>query len=148
MDENLRREIILENYQNPLNKENVDDKRYIKVNTNNESCIDNLDLYLLIENNIVKDIKFTGEACAISTSSTSIMIHNLINKTIDEAIKYMIEFERMVNEEEYDGDYLNEAIVYNEIYKQANRKHCALLPYLGIKKALEKYKNNEKTSKN
>ena len=138
MDENLKREIILENYQNPINREEVNDDRYIKVNTNNESCIDNLDIYVLVENNIIKDIKFTGEACAISTSSTSIMIHNLIGKTVTDAIKYMDEFDNMVNEKEYDKDYLKEAIVYDEIYKQANRKHCALLPYLGIKKALEK----------
>ena len=141
MDENLKREIILENYQNPMNKESVNDDRYIKVNTNNESCIDNLDIYLLIEDNIVKDIKFDGEACAISTSSTSIMINNLIGKTIDEVIEYMDEFEQMVNGNEYNEELLNEAIVYNEIYKQANRKHCALLPYLGIKKALNDYKN-------
>lgn len=140
MDENLKREIILENYQNPMNKEVVNDDRYIKVNTNNESCIDNLDIYILVEDNIIKDIKFDGEACAISTSSTSIMIHNLIGKTIDETIKYMDEFDKMVNEQEYDKDYLKEAIVYDGIYKQANRKHCALLPYLGIKKALEKLK--------
>ena len=68
MDENLKREIILENYQNPINKETVNDDRYIKVNTNNESCIDNLDIYILVEDNIIKDIKFDGEACAISTS--------------------------------------------------------------------------------
>ena len=141
MDENLKREIILENYQNPMNKESVNDDRYIKVNTNNESCIDNLDIYLLIEDDIIKDIKFDGEACAISTSSTSIMINNLIGKNIDEVIKYMDEFEKMVNGNEYDEELLNEANVYNEIYKQANRKHCALLPYLGIKKALNDYKN-------
>lgn len=140
MDENLKREVILENYQNPMNKEKVDDDRYIKVNTNNESCIDNLDIYVLIDDEIIKDIKFDGEACAISTSSTSIMIHNLIGKTINEAIIFMNEFDNMVNEKEYNEELLNEAIVYDNIYKQANRKHCALLPYLGIKKALEQIK--------
>ena len=140
MDENLKREVILENYQNPMNKEKVDDDRYIKVNTNNESCIDNLDIYVLIDDEIIKDIKFDGEACAISTSSTYIMIHNLIGKTINEAIIFMNEFDNMVNEKEYNEELLNEAIVYDNIYKQANRKHCALLPYLGIKKALEQIK--------
>ncbi len=137
MDENLKREIILENYQNPMNKEIPDNDNYIKVNTNNESCIDNLDIYILFDNDIIKDIKFTGEACAISTASTSIMIHNLIGKTKEEALNYMNEFDDMVNEKEYDEEKLQEAVVFNEIYKQANRKHCALLPYLGIKKALE-----------
>ena len=56
MDENLKREIILENYQNPMNKESIDDERYIKVNTNNESCIDNLDIYLLVEDNMIQYI--------------------------------------------------------------------------------------------
>ena len=45
----------------------------------------------------------------------------------------------MVNEKDYDRELLNEAIVYEDIYKQNNRKHCALLPYIGIRKVLEKY---------
>lgn len=139
MDEFVRREIILENYQNPKNKEKVEDDKYIKVNSNNESCIDNIDLYILIEDNIIKDIKFDGEACAISTSSTSIMITNLIGKTVDDAIDYINNFSNMVNERAYDENILNEGIVYNEIYKQGNRKTCALLPYKGIIKVLENY---------
>ncbi len=144
MDEDLRREIILDNYQNPKNKEEVLDDSYIKVNSNNESCIDNIDIYIKIEGNIIKDIKFQGEACAISTSSTSIMINNLIGKTVDEAKEYIENFENMVNEEEYKEDLLEEAIVYNTIYKQGNRKNCALLPYKGIKKVLEDYKKEGK----
>lgn len=139
MDENVRREIILDHYQNPKNREAVFDERYKKVNTNNESCIDNLDLYILMEEGKIKDIKFQGEACAISTSSTSIMITNLIGKTIAEALEYIENFKAMVNEEPYDEELLKEGIVYNEIYKQSNRKTCALLPYVGIEKVLRDY---------
>ena len=72
MDNELRREIIMDNYMYPYNKEVPTDKNdYIKVNSNNESCIDNIDIYLKIEDNIIKKIYFDGEACAISTSSTS-----------------------------------------------------------------------------
>ncbi len=143
MDENLKREIILDHYQNPKHRGIVNNKEYIKVNSNNESCIDNIDLYLLVQDNQIKDIQFSGEACAISTSSTSIMIENLLGKTIEEAISYIDNFENMVNEKDYDADLLNEGIVYQDIYKQNNRKHCALLPYKGIKKALADYlKNN------
>ena len=84
MDDNLRREIILENYQNPDNRGLIDDDSYLKVNTNSESCIDNLDFMMKIDDGIVKDIKFDGEACAISTSATSIMIRSLIGKRLDE----------------------------------------------------------------
>lgn len=142
MEENLRRDIILDHYQNPKNKETIEDERYIKVNSNNESCIDNINLYLLIEDDTIKDIKFDGEACAISTSSTSIMITNLIGKTLKEAKQYIENFEAMVSESEYDEEILKEGIVYQEIYKQGNRKTCALLPYIGIKKAIMEYQNN------
>lgn len=141
MDEELRREIILSHYQNPKNKEVVEDNNYEKVNTNNASCIDNIDLYVLVENNVIKDIKFQGEACAISTASTSIMITNLIGKTIKEAYEYIDNFDNMVTEKDYDEEILQEGVVFNTIYKQGNRKTCALLPLVGIKKALEKYDN-------
>ena len=138
MDEELRREIILDNYTNPYNKKvPVDKDEYQKVNTNNSSCIDNLDIYVKIEDNVIKDICFDGEACAISTSSCSIMIHNLIGKTIKEAKEYVSNFEKMINEQPYDEKILNDALAYSTIYKQNNRKHCAYLPYEGIIKIIK-----------
>ena len=139
MDENLKREIIMEHYQNPLNRHLVEDESYIKVNTNNSSCIDNLDVYVKVEDNVIEDIAFTGEACAISISSTSIMIENLIGKTVEEARIIIENFENMVNEKAYDESILKNALVYNEIYKQNSRKTCATLPYRGISDALDKY---------
>lgn len=138
MDKELRREIILDNYQNPFNKK-VPSGDYIKVNTNNESCIDNIDIYFKIENNTLIDIAFDGEACAISTSATSIMLKNLIGKTLEE-IKVIIDnYKNMINEKEYDKEILKDLNCYDEIYLQPNRKTCALLPVKAIEKVLEKY---------
>ena len=137
MDEFTRREIIMEHYQNPKNKKEIKDETYKKVNTNNSSCIDNLDIYVKIKDNIIEDICFSGEACAISTSSCSIMITNLIGKSVEEAKEFIKNFENMIEEKEYQEEILNEALAYNEIYKQNNRKNCALLPYKGMKKLFE-----------
>lgn len=137
MDENLRREIIMEHYQNPRNKKRVEDSSYEKINTNNESCIDNLDIFVKIQDHKIQDITFDGEACAISTSSCSIMLTNLIGKTISEAKEYIKNFENMIDELPYNEEILKEALAYNEIYKQNNRKNCALLPYKGMKKILD-----------
>lgn len=139
MDENLKRDIILDNYTNPENKSRVEDESYIGVNSNNSSCIDNIDLWVKIEDGIIKDIKFDGEACAISTASTSIMTKEPAGKTIDEARKFIENFYNMINEEEYDENALNEALVFDTIYKQANRKTCATLPYKGIQDAIDIY---------
>ena len=139
MDPEFKREIIMEHYQNPINRKIINEKSYIKVNTANESCIDNIDMYILIKDKIIKDICFDGEACAISISSTSIMIKNLIGKSVKEAKDYINNFINMIDEKMYDKDMLNEALVYEDIYKQSSRKTCATLPYRGILKVLEKY---------
>ena len=141
MDNELRREIIMDNYMYPYNKEVPSDKEtFIKVNSNNESCIDNIDIYLKIEDDTIKKIYFDGEACAISTSATSVMIKLLENKKISEVLELCSAYETMIEEGTIDEN-LGEAFAYNEIYKQQNRKHCALLPWLGLKKALEKYES-------
>jgi nitrogen fixation NifU-like protein len=137
-DKELRREIILDNYQNPTNRGLINDSHYIKENTNNESCIDNLDIEMKVENDIITDIRFDGEACAISTSATSIMIKTLIGKTTNEARKILQNYDNMISEKEYDSDILGELIVYDEIYKQPNRKTCALLPRNAIVKMLNR----------
>lgn len=140
MDQQFKRSIILENYQNPVNKGLIDDDSYIKVNTNNESCIDEIDLMVKIEKGIIVDAKFDGEACAICTSSTSVMIKTLIGKTLEEAIQIYNNFNNMINEKEYNEDILEEAIAYDDIYKQPNRKKCALLPWWGFEKIVNKLK--------
>lgn len=140
MDQNLKREIIVENYQNPVNKDKEIRKEHIKVNSNNVSCIDDINLLVVFDKDKIEDISFNGEACAISTSSTSIMIKNLLGKEIDEVNEFVQNFENMINEKTYDEKILKDAIVYDEIYKQKSRKTCALLPYEGIKKAIKEYK--------
>ena len=142
MDKNLKREIILTHYQQPKNKGLIKDDTYIKVNTNNESCIDEIDLMVKVENGKIIDARFDGEACAICTSSTSIMIDTIIGKTIEEAINILKNFSNMIDEKEYDADILEEAIVYDDVYKQPSRKKCALLPWWGLEKVVSEVKNN------
>ena len=141
MDESTKRELILEHYQNPINRGLIEDDSYIKVNTNNDSCIDEINLMVKIEDNIVKDIKFDGEACAICTSSTSIMIETLIGKTIDEVRDILINYSNMIEGKDYNEDILENSIVYSDISKQPNRKKCALLPWWGIEKILNNLNN-------
>ena len=136
MDKDIKRSIILDNYQNPNNKR-VSGTDYIKINTRNVSCIDNLDIYLKIENDIIKDISFEGEACVISISSTSILTNLLIGKTKEEGIYLIDNYLKMINEEEYDKEVLKELLVFDDTSKQPSRIKCATLSANGIKKFLE-----------
>ena len=127
MDKELRREIILDNYQNPFNRGLKEDNSYIKANTRSNSCIDNIDLMMKIENDIIKDACFDGEACAICTSSSSIIVKSLIGKTTKEARDIIKNYQNMINEDVYDATLLGLLNVFDEIYMQPARKNCALL---------------------
>ncbi len=137
MDQNMKRSIILEHYQNPKNKGLIDDDTYIRINMNNESCIDEVDLMVKLEDGKIKDVRFDGEACAICTSSTSVMIDTLIGKTIEEAEEIINNFYNMIEEKEYNEEILEQANTYNDISKQPNRKKCALLGWWGIDKIIK-----------
>lgn len=138
MDQNLKRSIMLEHYQNPKNKGLIKDETYLKINMNNESCIDEINLMVKLDGDTIKDIRFDGEACAICTSATSVMIDTLIGKDIKTAEKVIENYYNMIEEKEYDKELLQQAVIYNDIAKQPNRKKCALLPWWGIEKATKK----------
>ena len=127
MDSNIKRELILDNFNYPNNKGLTNDSSYIKKSDKNPSCIDHFDIELKIEDNIVKDIRFDGEACAIATSSLSIAIHRFIGKSKEEILNIIDNYKKMINEEEYDSSILEDLLAFDEVYKQESRKTCATL---------------------
>ena len=143
MNQELKRSIILEHYQSPKNKGLIDSEEYIKVNMNSDSCIDEVNLMFKIKDDKIEDIKFDGEACAICTSSTSIMTDTLIGKTVKEAENIISNYYSMIDEKKYDADVLEQANVYDDIYKQPNRKKCALLSWWGAEKVVKEYENEK-----
>ena len=143
MDSNMRRSIILDNYQDARNKgipNNLDE--YIKINSNNDSCIDNIDIYVKLDGDIISDVKFEGEACVIAISSSSILSELFIGKKISDVNDILKNYYSMIEESEYDRDLLGEACVYDDIYKQPSRKTCVTLFARGIEKIVNRDKDN------
>ena len=142
MDAEIKRSIILDNYQDAKNRGIPSEDGYIKINSNNDSCIDNIDIYVKLNNNIIEDIKFEGEACVIAISSTSILSDMLIGKNISKAEEILKNYYNMIEEQEYDRELLEEACVYDDIYKQPSRKTCVTLFARGIEKVISSKENN------
>ena len=55
----------------------------------------------------------------------------------------MDNYNKMIEEKEYDSSCLDELNAYSEIYKQANRKRCALLPILTMEKVINEYEKEK-----
>ncbi len=137
-DPSFMQAIIMDHYRYPHNKRTVEDESYKSIHMDSDSCVDDIYVYLKVENNIVKDVAFDGIACTIATSSTSIMTDLVIDKTVDEARNIIKNYLAMINHEEYDEDLLEEANVFQNTYKQANRIKCATIGWQGLKQLLDK----------
>ena len=126
-DPMIMREIIMDHYQNPRNHGLVDDDSYQK----------DIDVQAKFNGDVVEDVRFDGEACAICTASTSIMTELVKGKTKEEAAHIVDNYMHMIYEKEYDPELLEEAIAFKNTHKQANRIKCATLGWTGFLKLLE-----------
>ena len=136
MTNEMMRSIIMDHASHPEYKHVPSKEGYEKVHMNSDNCIDDLDIYLLVENNIIIDACFEGVACTISLSSTDIMCELIIGKTKEEAL-YMIEqYNHMMHEEPFDDEVLDEAIVFINTSKQAARIRCATIGWTAANKIL------------
>lgn len=123
----MMRAIIMDHYSNPVNKNQPPKEGYEKVHMHSDNCIDDIDVFLLVENGVVTDACFDGVACAISTSSTDIMCDLLKGKEIARA-RYIIEqYHHMIHEEEFDESVLEESLAFINTSKQAARIRCATI---------------------
>ena len=125
----MMRQIIMDHYSNPLNKHQPQTGGFEKMHMHSDNCIDDLDIFLLIENDVVKDACFDGVACTISTASTDIMCDLLKGKNIEEAKNIIAQYNHMIHEEPFDDEVLEEAIVFINTSKQAARIRCATIGY-------------------
>lgn len=138
----IMREIIMDHYSNPIHKgvpENKDD--FLSVRMDSDSCIDDITIYLKVENDVVKESYFEGIACTISTASTDILCDLVLDKSKKDALYVIEQYQNMIYEKEFDEEVVGELIAFVNTHKQAARIKCATLGSLGIKELLEDKKD-------
>ena len=136
LDPQTMRAIIMDHYEYPRNKRVSNTAKYQKVHMDSESCVDDIYVEMLLEDGTIQDLCFDGVACTIATSSTSIMTELLIGKTVEEAKVIMQNYFNMIDEKEYDEELLEEANVFKNTGKQANRIKCATIGWNAVKEML------------
>ena len=110
---------------------------------NSESCIDDIDIQILVENNIIKDFRFDGVGCTISTASTSILSELVIDNSVEHAYEIIKNYDSMIKELAYDEELLQEAVVFKDVSKQANRIKCAMIGFNGLLELLDSLKDGD-----
>ena len=134
----MMRSIIMDHYSNPMNKHQPSKDGYQTVHMHSDNCIDDINIFLLIENDVVTDACFDGVACTISTASTDIMCDLLKGKNIKDTLYAIEQYKHMIHEEPFDDEVLDEAVVFINTSKQAARIRCATIGWIAAENILRK----------
>jgi nitrogen fixation protein NifU and related proteins len=109
----------------------------------NPLCGDDYFVYIVIENDEIKDISFKGVGCAISKSSGSLMVSQLKGKKISEALTLKDDFLDLVTTEttEAQRENLGKLRVFEGVQKFPIRVKCAALVWRTLENALAQSTN-------
>lgn len=77
---------VVDHYTNPRNVGKIDNASGIG-EVGNPVCGDIMKMYLEIENNIIKDVKFKTFGCGAAIATSSVSTEMIKGKTIEEALK-------------------------------------------------------------
>jgi nitrogen fixation protein NifU and related proteins len=141
--EDLSREIILDHYQNPRNHGRLSDPT-VANRGHNPLCGDEIELSLLISDDRVDDIRFTGRGCSISQASASMMTDLVKGNTLDDADSAVQRFTRnMANRQAAPADLESELDALQGVKRYPARVKCALLPWTTLRESLDVYRHRE-----
>jgi nitrogen fixation protein NifU and related proteins len=137
----LYQQVILEHNKNPKNFKKLENATH-HAEGYNPLCGDHLTVYLHInKDNIMEDISFEGEGCAISKSSASMMTAGLKGKSKEEAGRLFKQFHSLITGElnpEKDEHILGKLAIFSGIWHFPSRVKCAGLCWHAMKGAMDK----------
>ncbi len=82
----IYREIILDHYKHPRNFGHLT-KPSAKIEEDNVTCGDRIVMEILVDKKkVIEDIRFSGEGCAISQASASMLTEKVKGKTLKNAM--------------------------------------------------------------
>ena len=144
----LYQEMILEHNRNPRNFKVVEAPTHTAHGIN-PLCGDDYHVHLKIsDKNILEDISFHGDGCAISKSSGSMMTRFLKGISIDELILIKDAFLSLLTEENpnHQDNILENLVIFKGVKEFPVRVKCATLVWRALEAALSQKNGGEVTT--
>jgi len=117
-------EKVMEHFQNPRNVGEIEDANGVG-EVGNAKCGDIMKIYLKVEDNIIKDVKFKTFGCGSAIASSSMATELIKGKNIDEA-----------------WELTNKAVAEALDGLPPIKMHCSVLAEEAIHKAINDYRSN------
>ncbi len=134
----LYQQVILDHNKNPRNFHEMADATK-KVDGYNPLCGDHYTVFVKVDGEKIQDVSFTGNGCAISKASASVMSSTVKGKSTEEAARLFETFHRLVT-----GDTsglsaadLGRLAAFSGVSEFPARVKCATLAWHTLKSSLE-----------
>jgi nitrogen fixation NifU-like protein len=134
MEQELRelyQQVILDHNKSPRNFRKIENATLMAEGFN-PLCGDHIDIFLIVEDGIVKDVSFQGSGCAISKASASLMTSIVKGKSTEEAEKLFERFHDLVTGKLGDNpqiEDLGKLAVFAGVREFPARVKCASLAW-------------------
>lgn len=143
--QDLYQEIIIDHSKQPRNYGELANANHCKCGLN-PLCGDQLTLAIRVGNEIVEDVRFNGNGCAISMASASLMTEAIKGKTVSEIKNLFDQFHHLVTkgEAKHDSENLGKLAVFSGVASFPVRVKCATLAWHTLKAAVFAHANDKK----
>ncbi|MDF2690834.1 MAG: iscU [Gammaproteobacteria bacterium] len=135
----LYQQVIVEHGRQPRNFGQLPQPTIVKLG-HNPLCGDQLSLYLQIENDVIKDVKFEGRGCAISMASASLMTQAIKGQTVADAQDLFKRFYQVIKHHDHDPallESLGKLSVLRGVSDYPARVKCATLAWHTLQAGLD-----------
>ncbi len=135
----LYQETILDHGKSPRHHHVMEDANR-EAEGDNPLCGDQLTMYLKTDGELIEDVSFKGEGCAISQASASILTQVLPGRSREEARELADRFKEMLTRDEgpsFDPAELEKLQVFLGVRDFPTRVKCATLAWHTLEAALE-----------
>jgi nitrogen fixation NifU-like protein len=134
--DDLYQEVILDHNKKPRNFHRLEEANRTAEGFN-PLCGDQITLYLLVQDDVIRDIAFQGSGCAISKASASLMTSILKGKSEREAEALFGRFHDLVTSDApADSAALGKLAVFSGVREFPARVKCASLAWHTLRAAL------------
>ena len=140
----LYQQVILDHNKSPRNFRKIDNANKFAEGYN-PLCGDRINIYLIVENDVVKDISFQGSGCAISKASASLMSSIVKGKTVKEAEEFFNKFHNLITGN-LDEEELGKLAVFAGVREFPVRVKCASLAWHTMMSAVNEDENKTVTT--
>tara|TARA_B100000945_G_C20373312_1_gene593273 strand:- start:726 stop:1175 length:450 start_codon:yes stop_codon:yes gene_type:complete len=135
----LYQQLIIDHNQNPQNYYSMLNATHV-AEGHNPLCGDQMKVFLRINKDVIEEISFQGNGCAISKASASIMTTVLASIKITDAQEIFKIFHKIITSGNIDNKKYNidKLEVLGGVYKYPSRVKCASLAWHTFQGALKK----------